>query len=263
MYQTKKFQVRPVEEIVAEIDLVKSQLGPQMWPSAKVFLCDGDALGAPMETLVPVLEHFKQAFPEIRRFGIYATAENILKKSEQDLKKLAGLGLNMAYLGMESGSDEVLDLVIKGNNSAEMLQAGLKIKNCGWKLSVIAMLGLGGTKLSQLHCQKTAEVINQMVPQFFSFLSTVPIPKTAYGRAVEKGEIQPLTSKELLTEMRTILTSINPTTGNIIFRANHVSNMFPLGGNLPRDRARILQQLDEWIAQCPEGVYPEISPDRL
>lgn len=263
MYQSKKYRVRPLNDILADIDSVKAQLGAHMWPSGKVFLCDGDALGAPMEVLVPVLEHFRKSFPGIRRFGIYATAENILDKSEAELRQLADLGLNMAYLGMESGNDEVLELVKKGNTAEEMLEAGLKIKSAGWKLSVIAMLGLGGTELSSVHCRDTGVIISQMAPQFFSFLSTTPVPKTPYARSIEKGQIEPLTTKALLGEMREILGGIEPKSGQIIFRANHVSNMFPLAGTLPRDKQAILQQLDQWISQCPEGQYPNINPEYL
>lgn len=263
MYQTKKYRVRPLDEIISDIDSIKAQLGVHMWPSGKVFLCDGDALGAPMEILVPVLEHFRKAFPAIRRFGIYATAENILAKSEADLRQLADLGLNTAYLGMESGNDRVLELVKKGNTAAEMLEAGLKIKAAGWKLSVIAMLGLGGTRLSVEHCRDTGVIISRMAPQFFSFLSTTPVPKTPYARSIDRGEIEPLTTKALLQEMKDILEAIEPDKGQIIFRANHVSNMFPLGGTLPKDKGIILNQLDQWISQCPDGQYPNINPEYL
>jgi len=262
MYRSKNYKIRTLEEIFSDIDKLKANFKGK-WFSGKVFLCDGDALGAPTATLVAVTEYIRKAFPDIRRFGIYSTAENILEKSEKDLKILGNLGLSIGYLGMESGCDKVLKMVVKGNTAEEMLTAGLKLKNCGWKISVIGMLGIGGRKHSASHCQKTAEIIRQMVPQFFSFLTTVPIPGTPYARMVDKKLLQILTSKELLVEMKTIILNMEPLERNIIFRANHVSNLFPMAGNLPRDSSKILSTLDQWIEKCPEGEYPKISPENL
>jgi len=262
MYRKKSYRLRPIEEILSDIEKLKSAYDSS-WPSGKIFLCDGDALGAPMSLLRPVLKSLKQAFPQTRRFGIYSTAQNILDKSDEELRELAAMGLGIGYLGMESGCDKVLKMVVKGNTSAEMLEAGLKLKRNHWKISVIGMLGLGGRKHSPSHCQKTAELITVMAPQFFSFLTTVAIPGTPYAQMVDKMLLEPLTTKELLIEMRSILNAIRPASENIVFRANHVSNMFPLGGNLPKDSDQIVVTLDEWISRCPEGQYPDISPNSL
>lgn len=253
MYRSKTYRVRPIDQIKKDLEkCAASGMSPD-----KIFLCDGDALGAPMEILVETLDAINSLFPDVRRVGIYATAENILEKTDEELKLLASKKLDIAYLGLESGDDKVLHMIVKGNTAQEMLEASLKIKDCGFKLSTIAMLGVGGKKYSKQHVENTAKMLSQTNPQFFSFLTTFAVPGTPYHTMIERGLIEPLTSKELLIEMHDILEASTFDLNQVIFRANHVSNAHPLGGTLPRDKDVILKTVKEWIAQTPEGVYPK------
>lgn len=257
MYRSKKYRVRPFFDIVSDLQKSSAYYRALKRIPDKIFLCDGDALGAPMELLVDTLDHIKSLFPEIRRVGIYATAENILEKSEEQLRLLASKNLSIAYLGLESGDNQVLSMVIKGNTAAEMLEASLKIKRSGFKLSTIAMLGVGGQKYSQQHVVNTAKMLGETSPQFFSFLTTFAVPGTPYFKMIERGLISPLTAKQLLQEMHDIIELAEFKSNSIIFRANHVSNLHPLGGILPRDREIILKSIKGWIEQTPEGIYPQ------
>ena len=251
MYRSKTYRVRPIEDI--KNDLRKcSSLNPE-----KIFLCDGDALGAPMDVLIQTLDSINEIWPNVKRIGIYATAENILEKSEEELKLLASKKLTIAYLGLESGDDKVLHMVVKGNTAQDMVDASLKIKRCGFKLSTIAMLGIGGKKLSEQHVENTAKILSQTNPEYFSFLTTFAIDGTPYKTMVDRGLIEPLTSKELMQEMHDILAGASFDINQVMFRANHVSNARPLGGTLPQDKDEIINILKEWISQTPEGIYPE------
>jgi radical SAM superfamily enzyme YgiQ (UPF0313 family) len=262
MYRDKQFSVRSFEDIAQDIEQARvyyEQLGQD---PPKIFICDGDALAAPTQLLLQVLELLENKFPNIDRVGIYATAQNILDKSETELTKLYQKRLKILYLGLESGADEVLKLVAKGNTATEMVEAAQKVASIGPKISVIAMLGLGGNERSEVHCRSTAEIVSQMLPDYFSFLTTVAIPGTPYQRAIEKGQITPLSTKELLHEMVEIVSKLNMQK-ECIFRANHVSNQYPIGGVLPREKKSLLMTLEDWLKACPAGVYPENDPHRL
>lgn len=256
MYRSKKYKVRDLDLILNEIVKASEYFQKIGYSPKKIFLCDGDALGAPMSILVPVLKKLNQKFPNLDRIGIYATAQNMLEKSSSELKELASLKLNMAYLGLESGSDKVLHMVVKGNTQTEMIEGSLKIKESGFKLSSIAMLGLGGRKLSANHVLDTAKVISKTSPEYFSFLTTMALAGTPYYRMAQRDSFEMLTTKELLTEMRDILALIKPNHNAITFRANHVSNQYPLGGSLPVDTPLLVQTLNSWIDQTPQGLYP-------
>jgi radical SAM superfamily enzyme YgiQ (UPF0313 family) len=250
MYRSKTYRERSLEDIKKDLSKIK-HLNPQ-----KIFLCDGDALGASMELLESTLDLINDLFPEIRRIGIYATADNILGKSEEELRRLASKKLTIAYLGLESGDDEVLHMIVKGNTAQEMKDASLKIKNCGWQLSTIAMLGVGGKKHSANHITHTAQMLTDTAPHFFSFLTTFSVEGTPYDKMLKRGLIEPLTTKELLHEMYSILEQSNFKQNPVIFRANHVSNMYPLAGTLPRDQDNLLTTIKQWLDLTPEGQFP-------
>ena len=252
MYRSKKYRERAFSDIEADIKKCKSA---GMSPD-KVFLCDGDALGAPMELLEKTLLCLKEHFPDIRSIGVYATAENMLKKTDQELSRLHELGITIAYLGLESGDDKILHMIVKGNTAQEMIEGSLKVKKASIKLSTIVMLGVGGQKHSQAHIDQTAKVLSATCPHYFSFLTTFSVPGTPYHTMVERGLIQPLTSKMLFREMFEILDKADFTQNPVIFRANHVSNQFPLGGTLPRDKDKLVAAVKEWYELTPEGVYP-------
>ena len=258
MYRSKTYRVREVEDIVKDIDTYLTAARRYGTLPKRVFLCDGDALGAPMDVLLPVLDHLQEQLPDLERVGIYATANNMLEKSAEELKQLADRKLTIAYLGLESGSDRVLKLIVKGNTAEDMIAGSTKLLSQGWKLSVMGMLGVGGREHSLEHTEETASVVSAIAPDYFSFLTTVAVPGTPYHTMVEKKKfIQPLTSKELLEEMKSILSGIQSESKEILFRANHVSNQFPLGGSLPSDTPMLLKVLNQWISECPEGIYPE------
>lgn len=273
MYRSKKYTERSFEEIKKDIWNAKKYYEEYHSAPRRIFLCDGDALAASFELIVKVLDEINSAFPSVNRIGIYATARNVLEKSSEELKILSDKKLGIAYLGLESGCDEVLKKIVKGNSASEMIDASDKLRASGWKISVIAMLGLGGKEMTESHCKETAKVVARISPNFFSFLSTTPIPDTPYFKMIEKGAISLLTTKELLTEMKVIIDEIKKCHDSIqneivkresiIFRANHVSNQFPLQGILPRDCDKLSDLIGQWIDDCPDGIYPDIDPSRL
>lgn len=259
MYRSRKYKERSLLEIVSDLEKLKIYFNSYGISPRRFFLCDGDALGAPMDLLVPTLLKINQLFPDLNRIGVYATAENMLTKSHDDLLTLKNLKLDVAYLGLESGSDKVLHMIVKGNTAAEMIEGSSKIINAGIKLSVISMLGVGGEKYSDEHVEQTTKVVNLISPDYFSFLTTVAVPSTPYKKMVDRGLIKQLSTSSLLTEMQGIISGLTDLKQRCIFRANHVSNQFPLAGTLPNDREKILKQISDWISTTPRDHYPDIS----
>ncbi len=259
MYRGKSFRVRPLAEIQRELTLCADYFARRGETVRKIFLCDGDALAAPSAHLLGVLDRVHTCFPALRRIGIYATAANVRAKTDTELALLGKRKLTLAYIGLESGSDAVLRAVNKGNNAAEVVEAAQRLSQHGWQTSLIVMLGLNGRAFASAHREETAMVISQTPARLLSFLTTVAVPNTPYFRAIEAGDIQPLTSRELLEEMHYLIAHID-CPKPVIFRANHVSNQFPLEGVLSKDRAKLLSTLEQWIRSCPANLYPDANP---
>jgi radical SAM superfamily enzyme YgiQ (UPF0313 family) len=246
MYRNKKFFVRPVEEVLAEIADVAS-----LWPDTpRVFLGDGDALAAPVEFLSAVLDGLRAGFPRLRRVSTYATPMNLLAKTGPELENLASRGLSLFYLGLESGCDEVLRRVGKGATSAEAVEAVLRGHAAGMKSSVMVLLGLGGEERSEEHARATAEACNHMEPHYLSALTWYPVPEAPLYRQMGGGRFVLPGDGGILQELEWLLEGLD--LRDTVFHSNHASNPLPLRGRLSRDKGRLL----DTVAAARQGLVP-------
>ncbi len=251
-YPDKPFRARPVEEVLEDVALAGEEL-PQ---TRRVFIADGNALVLSTRRLVTILDALAAAFPLLRRVGIYANARDLLGKSETDLALLCQKKLQIAYLGLESGSDEVLRRICKGATAAEMVEAVQKAKRAGIRVSVIALLGIGGAELSAQHAQETGRVASAMDPPYLSMLTLMLVPGTELHRQCQSGQFRLMKPEELLAELRQVVTHLDGLS-RCIFRTNHASNYLPLAGTLSRDKARLLATLDRALAEGPSALRSE------
>lgn len=243
MYKDKKFRVRNIEEIVQ--DLKESR---EYYRTVKrIFLADGNALVLKNEDLKKILLAIKELFPECERVGIYAAPKDILNKTVEELKQLNELGINIAYLGIESGSDEILRDTKKGVTSQQMIEAGKKIVSSGIELSVMIISGLGGKEKWKQHALQSAKVLNEINPQYVALLTLLINPGTEMHEKIQNGSMKLLDPKEVMIETKELITNLN--LKNCVFRSNHASNYVALGGVLPEDKEALLRQLEEALVE--------------
>lgn len=251
MYRKKHFSIRPMEEILEDIRDA-SKLMP--W-TRRVFLADGDALILKTDLLVNILEHLNKAFPSLQRVGIYANPHGILHKSKEKLEELKKLKLSIAYLGLESGSEKILKIVNKGFTAEEMIDCVRLAQDCGIKMSVIILLGLGGDKLSKEHAIKTAEVLNRMKPKYLSALTLMPVSGTPLYEDYRNGNFTLIEPEDMLKELRLIIENLD--LEGTIFRSDHASNYLPLKGRFPKDKERLLSDIDYTLEHIDDDLVPE------
>jgi len=251
-YLDKPFQVRPINEVLEDIAMA-GQRDPGI---RRVFLADGNALVLDTPSLVTILDTLAATFPRLQRVNIYANAGDLLDKSDDELAMLREKKLTIVYLGLESGSDEVLQRIRKGITASEMVEGVQKAQRAGLRVSVIALLGIGGRELSQNHAEETGRVVTTMDPPYFSLLTLIPVPGTTLDRQTQRGEFQLMQAEELLNEMRQLISHTGEMS-RCIFRTNHASNYLPLEGTLSRDKERLLRTLNEALARGPEALRPE------
>ncbi len=242
MYRDKRFRVRPIEELAAEIDWAARQ----NVPVRKVFLADGDALIAKTAFLEEVLGRLRRALPNLQRVSCYASPQALQVRKVEEMQRLRAAGLTLYYLGIESGHDDVLTRLEKGVDSAEMIRVANKATESGVKLSTMILLGAGNRAGSEAHARASAEVVNAIQPRFVSTLVMTPVEGTPLFEAAERGDVDELSPLELARELRTFVAGLE--LDGSVFRSNHASNYLALAGNLPRDKARILAALDQVLA---------------
>jgi radical SAM superfamily enzyme YgiQ (UPF0313 family) len=254
MYRDKRFRVRSLDDLQAEIDTVVASVGRGGAGSIqKVFLADGDALVAKARFLESLLERLNNAFPSLRRVSCYASPQSLQIRTDEELVRLRKAGLTQLYLGVESGSDEVLLALDKGVDAEEMIRVGQKANAAGMKLSTMVLLGAGGRAGSEEHARMSARVINAIQPRFASVLVMTPVEGTPLMESADRGEVDELSPVELAQELRTFLAATE--LRGTIFRSNHASNYLALKGTLPKDRDSLVAVLDDVLANPSQAVF--------
>lgn len=242
MYKDKKFRIKKTEEIIEDINQ-----GRNLYSNInRVFLADGDALMIKTPELAKILKHIRTNIPECERIGIYASPKSIMTKSPEELKALKDEGLSIAYMGLESGSDEILLDINKGATADEIINAGKKIKDAGILLSITLISGLGGRKNWKDHAVKSAMGINKISPNYLGLLTLMIEPNTQLYDDVNSGKFEILTPEEITLETLELLTHLDAQ--GCIFRSNHASNYISLRGTLNEDRDRMMGELKQALS---------------
>ena len=243
MYKEKRFYNRPLQDVLEDLREVSSRYAAMV---KRIFLADGDALIRKTDDLLVILDEIQKLYPNCERVTTYASPGSLLAKKEEELKTLKEHGLTMVYLGLESGSDEVLKLMRKGFTAAQIVEGGLKAKCAGMQLSVTAIAGLGGKKLTKEHAEGTAKALTAMNPDFLGVLTLEIHEGTPLQQWVENGSFELLDSMEILQETRSLVEQMD--CPGCVFRMNHASNYLMLGGTLNEDKEDLLKEIDAAIA---------------
>ena len=285
VYKGSKFSLRPVEHVLRDIDkvhfYVESVLNEkraaaqgrytsfsssaaeqdQMALYAArsfvasgmkcIFLQDGNSLIIKPDDLARILEHLKQAFPDVERITSYARSHTIARIKDDDLLRFAKAGLNRIHIGLESGADTVLKKVKKGADKATQILAGQKIKRAGIELSEYYMPGLGGRDLSRENALETADALNQINPDFIR-LRTLALPEgTPLAEQYRAGEFKKMGEVETAQELLLFLETLNGIESTL--KSDHVLNLFSeVEGKLPREKEKMTAPVRNFLKLSPE-----------
>ncbi|HKM29016.1 MAG TPA: radical SAM protein [Anaerovoracaceae bacterium] len=239
MFKDKKFRVRDMNEVLEDLQMARKAYRKV----EKIFLCDGDALCLANSKLVVILDRINELFPECKRISVYGSAKDVLRKTPEELIELRDKGVGMIYLGAESGSNKVLEMINKGVTIEQEIEAVHKIEASGIEASVTFISGMGGKALWEEHAIETGKAISKMNATYVSLLTLMLDPIAPIYGQIERGEFELLSAEEVLAETYLMMKHANPDE-ICIFRSNHASNYVSLRGNLPFDKARMMDQLD-------------------
>lgn len=250
MYKDDNFIIRPLEDIIKDL-IEMSQYG-SYW--RRIFLADGDALVLKTSDLLEILKTIKQYYPNIERVSSYATAGDINRKSIEELKALRDAGLEMLYIGFESGDDEILRKINKGLTYKDYVSAMAKCKEVGFKTSITIIAGLGGVELMEQNAKGTAKIISETKPDYVSYLTMRIYKNTPLYLDYINGKFNMPNAEEILQEMKIFLENVD--SEGTIFRSNHASNYVLLAGTLNEDKKGLIEAIDKTLKK--KNFVPEV-----
>jgi radical SAM superfamily enzyme YgiQ (UPF0313 family) len=270
-YYGSRLQVRDVDDIKSEIDALALftrkgirvpnvvnvvYAAAQGWDRKRIFLQDGDALVYSFPKLREVLQYLSEKLPGIERIGTYATPQDILRRSSDELKELRRLKMGILYTGLETGDDGLLQNIGKGVSSSQVIEAGKKVKEAGISFSVTVILGIGGVEKSEKHALETAKVLTKIDPNYVGALTLTLVPSTPLYEQWESNEFHPISPFQSLDELRLIIENSSFT--DCFFSSMHASNYLSVRGKLSQDRKRMLRELEKvLVAGDPSLLRPE------
>ncbi|MGJ0425096.1 radical SAM protein [Methylocystis sp.] len=238
----KRFRPRDEEEVLESVQRCGEQFGAGV---KRVFLADGDAMTLSTRRLANILEAIRRELPGVRRVSSYCLPRNLRKKSVTELRELAELGISLVYVGAESGDDQVLALVNKGETFETTREALAKLQEAGIKRSVMILNGLGGQALSRQHALNSAALMNAAQPEYLATL-VVSFPKGEARLRESFPSWAPLSVIQLMQEMELFVSELE--LKRTVFRSDHASNWLVLKGTLGLDKSRLLRELRAAIA---------------
>lgn len=237
------YAIRPLEDVLTDIDYYAEK----NYHGFPVFLAGGNPTSAPTDYLVKIIKYIRIKLRNVPRLSCYAKSLDILRKTDDELKQLADAGLNIVYMGLESGSSKILRIMKKGTNAESMIKAGKKVLNAGIELSLYILLGLGGIKYSKDHIKETARVLTEINPTIFRFRTLNILPNTPLWDEWKNGEFELLSPVENLIEEREIIANLGENVTSQVFN-DHISNYCSLESpNIKEDREMFIKTLDSNI----------------
>ena len=238
MFKEKQFKVRNPEEVLEDLAWARSHYSRV----ERIFLCDGDALCLANHQLIRILDYIRENFPECGRVTTYGRATDALRKTDEELRELREHGMTMVYLGAESGSAKVLEMVNKGETREQLIQGVKRLENAGIKTSVTFISGLAGPDMWEEHAIETGKMIAEMNASYVSLLTLMLQPPAPMLEDYRSGKFKLLSPEEVLAETCLMLKYAKPSKP-CVFRSNHASNYVSLRGNLPADNENMIASL--------------------
>lgn len=233
------FSIFSMSEIARKIELLRLVIGNN--PRLHLLGCNPFCLHT--KQLLSILTMVHDRLPCVQEVSMYARADDVLKKTEEDLISLVHAGLTDLHIGLESGSNTILSLHEKGETIEDIEAAMNVLDRCGIRYHLTMIPGLGGKELSREHAIKTAEVISRHHPMSVWCIALKVWPDTPLSRMVDEGEFVPMTFEEILREEREMVSRIDvklPT----LYVDSTVLNKYTIIGMLPEQKDSILKQMD-------------------
>ena len=286
IYKGQRFELRSVEEIKQDINVVKhiyDRIVALAWKSGmpnqlrevarmvlsrqpdqavysvalwlygggqNVFLQDANTLIMRTHELVEVLRYLKETFPTVNRITSYGRAKTAAKKTLEELTELHEAGLTRLHIGLESGSDAVLKLMDKGVTADEQITGGRNVVESGISLSEYVLLGLGGRGLWREHATETARVLSAIDADFIRIRTLSISPNLPMYADIANGNWVPTTDEEMVAELRLLIEHLDC---NSNFVSDHIYNLLQdVEGKLPEDKEKMLSIIDRFQALPPE-----------
>ena len=250
MYSDKKFKRRPVDEVVEDLDMALETYGPGV---RTIFLADGNTAALPTDTLIAIGEAAHDRFPSLERITLYGSARFLVKKNQDEWRRIGRSGITRVHSGLESGDPVTLEQIRKGVDPEAAARSFNHVMNAGIELSVYLMVGVAGLERWREHAEGSAAVLNQASPDFVRLRTFVPAPGTEWCERWQRGDLTLLDAYQALDETRLLVEQLQ---GPTVLLSDHISNFLDVQGRIPEEKQTMIEGIDEALEWPRERFRP-------
>jgi len=254
MYRDVQFSVAKAEQI--EQDLQEAQ---KLYPTVKrLFLVNGDAFVLSGNRLKAIANKVNHYLPEVEKISMYASINNIMHKSDDELVELAKLGIADLWVGVETGLGDALDYLNKGASLADAEEQLERLNRAGISFFYGFMFGAAGKGRGIENAKANAKLINKVKP-----LGIVPTTlNTNEGTLLEKdiaeGSFKMASEREVLEEQIKTIELVNVPT---YYMGIHVINSVSFDAELPKGKQGAIDRINYTLQNTEDKVLNSV-PER-
>ncbi len=250
LYDGEPFRVVPLSEFERNLEEIKAYQ-----PNARrVFLTGANPFALSYKRLKPYILTVRDYLIKCQTIAMFASVRDIKNKEPWQLRKLRAMGVNGLSIGTESGDDATLSLAGKGYEARDILKQCQKLDEAGIEYYFVYMTGLAGRGNGYRNAVNTARIFNRLNPYFISVDSLTLFFGSRLHRLAGEGKFLPAGEKERLAELQTFIENLQIRTRLL---ANTKSNFVPLTASLPKERQKIISQLQYWMEAATEEEMAE------
>jgi radical SAM superfamily enzyme YgiQ (UPF0313 family) len=244
------FKVREVADIKEDLLVAADHYGTKV---RTLFFPAGNTIAMKTLDFCEILRFSRSLLPELERITVYGSAQYIHQKGPEDLRRIADAGLSRIHVGLESGDDVILKRIKKGTHSRQLIEAGKWAMAAGIELSLYVILGIGGKERTVSHAEQTANVLNEIDPDFIRLRTLVPKVNTPLLNDVLNGSFKLLTPREILSETASIIKGLQASS---YLASDHYTNYINIEGRLPEAKIRMLGELEDALKKDNRSFRP-------
>ena len=168
------YQLRPAVDVAHEMRLLKEDYGAEhLWFADDIFGLNRHWL----EDFASAVESLHCAAP----FKIQARADLLTSETARSLRRA---GCSEVWMGVESGSQKVLDAMDKGLRVEEVINAREHLKREGIRTCYFLQLGYPGEQWKDI--QKTIALVRETRPDDIGVSFSYPLPNTRFYARVKE-----------------------------------------------------------------------------
>jgi radical SAM superfamily enzyme YgiQ (UPF0313 family) len=168
-----RFHVRSAESVANEMAELKLAYGAEhIW--------FGDDVFALNRHWIQDLAHSVQRRGEIVPFKIQSRADLMTAETVDALRRA---GCSEVWMGVESGSQKVLDAMDKGLRIEQVVSARQHLRNAGMRACYFLQFGYPGETWSDI--QKTVKLVRETRPDDIGVSVSYPLPNTVFYQRVQ------------------------------------------------------------------------------